>query len=335
MAGRDVHDMADPKRIPLLIDTSYLRGTSLHDPDFMRLLHFSRENLVHVFIPAIVWEEWRTQWVDGILKKISSARDAFESLNEGWKGFVIEGLAVPSIRMLNENEIHARSKDVLSSFSKEHRIEVVPIAKAHAERAWQRYFHCAQPFQRGQKREDRRKHIPDAWILEAAIDLVAQHPKLVALCRDGNLSDALRSVDITVYGNTDDILSIVDEMLLADAAEKETSSESEDSESVGIEEKGAPDQLGVMLANSAAQFRDLETKVLGYVGVYSPLSKEQLLALLSREGVAADAAENTAGRLVLAQLIRDTGNHYLPANKEACELAAATIEPDLIKMLES
>jgi hypothetical protein len=62
--------------------------------------------------------------------------------------------------------------------------------------------------------------------------------------------------------------------------------------------------------------------------------KHQLFDMLLQSGVSTDIARNVADRLVIAGLITDTGNHYLPRNKEAGELAAKSIEPELIKLLQ-
>jgi hypothetical protein len=90
----------------------------------------------------------------------------------------------------------------------------------------------------------------------------------------------------------------------------------------------------VSVKSGPPQFKDLDTKILGYVGYLETPSKDQLFNLLSRSGVSIEIARNAAERLAIAGLITDTGNHYLPGNKEATGLAAASIEPEIIKLLE-
>jgi hypothetical protein len=43
---------------------------------------------------------------------------------------------------------------------------------------------------------------------------------------------------------------------------------------------------------------------------------------------------NVTERLVIAGVIKDTGNHYLLANKEIGDLAATSVEAEIINLLE-
>jgi hypothetical protein len=52
-------------------------------------------------------------------------------------------------------------------------------------------------------------------------------------------------------------------------------------------------------------------------------------------GVSLENARNAAERLALGNAIRDTGNHYLPVDKKAGEIAAQLVEAEIIKLLES
>lgn len=95
----------------------------------------------------------------------------------------------------------------------------------------------------------------------------------------------------------------------------------------------AAQQLAELLASAQKPFENLDTKVLGYVGYLGGVSKTQLFTALSQSGVAIEVAKNVAERLTIAGLIRDTGNHYLPVDLAAAELAAAAVEPEIIELL--
>lgn len=95
----------------------------------------------------------------------------------------------------------------------------------------------------------------------------------------------------------------------------------------------AAQQLSERLANAQKPFENLDMKVLGYVGYLGSATKAQLFNVLSQSGVSVDVAKNVAERLTIAGLIRDTGNHYLPGDLTAAELAAAAVEPELIALL--
>lgn len=92
-------------------------------------------------------------------------------------------------------------------------------------------------------------------------------------------------------------------------------------------------QLAKLLAEAQKPFENLDRKVLGYIAYLGGASKEQLFNLLSQSGMSAEVAKNVAERLMIAALIRDTGNHYLPNDLAAAELAAAAAEPEIIELL--
>ena len=73
--------------------------------------------------------------------------------------------------------------------------------------------------------------------------------------------------------------------------------------------------------------------MLGYIAYLGSATKEQLFNLLSQSGMSAEVAKNVAERLRIAALIRDTGNHYLPNDMAASELAASAVEPEIIELL--
>ena len=195
--------MSDEKKIThLLIDTSYLFkfGTGFEHPDFMNLLHCSAvEGTLKIYIPHIVWEERRTQLLDEAYSSRRKLRESFEALNkELATNIILKGLASPALSVWSESEIDTWSKEAMKNFAAANKIEIVSLAPDHADRAWNRYFNVQPPFNRDEKRENRRKDIPDSWIFEAAIDVAKKHSGLLALVPDGKLSNALKSSGIQV-----------------------------------------------------------------------------------------------------------------------------------------
>jgi hypothetical protein len=92
-------------------------------------------------------------------------------------------------------------------------------------------------------------------------------------------------------------------------------------------------RLATLLATAQKPFDQLDTKVLGFVAYLGGTSKERLFKTLADAGVNPDAAKNVAERLTLARVLRDTGNHYLPSDLVAAELAAAAVEADMVDLL--
>ena len=194
------------------------------------------------------------------------------------------------------------------------------------------------PYNAGQPREQRRKDIPDAWILEAAIDLARSHPNLVAICLDGKLSDALKAIPIVAFETASDFLELFEPSITEQPATTTPGSASLVVTSVGPTSKlgAAPqEQAAKLLEEAQALSRPLEIKIAGFVTYLAGPTKHQLLELLTRSGVSDEAVNNAIGRLVLTGTIRDTGNHYLPVDRAIGDLAAAAVEGDVIALLNS
>lgn len=324
------------KTLQVFLDTSYLRKGGFNDPDFRKLLEHSKKGELKVFVSHIAWEELRTQLLENATANVLKVQKEFDALKAILpSNFILSGLAAPALTLWNKIEIVARSHDAMTAFAKENKIEIVPLAPDHGPRTWERYFDIGVPFNPDEKRENRRKDIPDAWILEAAIDVNAKHPGLLALCLDGRLSDALKAASVRVFKETQGVLDEI-EAALAPQPMVEVQEAPGIVPPVDIAiEAGVDRALTATLTMVQEQFRGIDGKVLGYVAYLDSPTKDQLLQLLSRSGTAVDVARNVAERLAIAGLITDTGNHYLLANKEAGDLAAKSVEAEIIKLLEA
>lgn len=324
------------KTLYVFLDTSYLRAVGFSDPNFRKLLERSKKGELMVFVSHIAWEELRTQLLENASANVLKVQKEFDALKAILpSNFILRGLSGPALTLWNKAEIVARSHDAMAAFAKENKIEIVPLASDHGLRAWERYFDVGVPFNPDEKRENRRKDIPDAWILEAAIDVNAKHPGLLALCLDGRLSEALKAASVRVFKETQGVLDEI-EAALAPQPVVEVQEASEIVPPVEIAvEAGVDRALAAALSVVQEQFKDIDGKVLGYVAYLDSPTKDQLLQLLARSGTAVDVARNVAERLAIAGLITDTGNHYLLANKEAGDFAAKSVEPEIIKLLEA
>jgi hypothetical protein len=329
-------EATDKKTFYVFLDTSYLREVGFGNSDFRKLLEYSKANVLKIFVSHIAWEEWRTQYFDKAYAKVLKVDREFEALKVMLPGnFILEGLTPPTLTIWKKSEIDAKSREVMAAFAEENKIHVVALAPDHAERAWRRYFDVGVPFNPEQDREHRRKDIPDAWILEAAIDVKGRHSGLIALCSDGKLSDALMSAEIRVCKLTQEVLDEIESALLPQPVPKVEVPSDAAIATKRVDETRVDHKLEVVLSDAQAQFRDLDGKILGYIAYLDSPTKDQLFELLSRSGVSVESAKNVAQRLAISGVITDTGHHYLVANKEAGELAAVLVEAEIIELLES
>jgi hypothetical protein len=104
-------------------------------------------------------------------------------------------------------------------------------------------------------------------------------------------------------------------------------------ESTSVPSDRTDQKLTELLTQAQVTFADLDRKVLGYISYLGGVSKPELFDLLSQSGMSTEVARNVADRLTIAGLVRDTGNHYLPNDTPAAQLAAAATEPEIIALL--
>jgi predicted nucleic acid-binding protein len=331
----------------VLMDTSYLRAMGFNHPDLRKLLEHSKAGNLRLYVPHIAWEERRTQEVDEALQRAAELRTAFTNFERATDKFRLSGLPVRALQIPNDSEFHALSTAHYKAFADEHRIEILPIHESHAERAWSRYFDVLPPFDRGEKRENRRKDIPDAWIYEAAIDVFGTHQALIVLCDDKKLGTALKALKIAVYTDAAAVISAVEGPQATQAASLTPSSatapisttEGAAAPSSGplaliSQEQGTdrPRQpLDEALVRVSAEFAKIESLVIGFVGYLKTPTKDQLFELLKKLEIDDTVAKNAAERMATAKIIVDTGSHYIPGDINLCELAARSVESDIIK----
>lgn len=322
--------------IPIFLDTSAIRAAGFHDPDWQKLLNYSKSSEVRLFISHIVWQELRTQFLQTALSDVMTLRRQFNDVRRRHSShLILQGLRPPVIDLWDESEIQARSHMAMAEYARDNRITIVPIGADHADRAWDRYFEVNPPFNpEVTDRDIRRKDIPDSWILEAAIDVQRDHPGLLAVCKDGNLAGALeRVLAIRVFGTVAKVIEHLDSAMQPVRTTKTV--KTRDSAYVPPVEASvqADGALAAVFTEAESQFRDVATKVIGLVSYLGSPTKDQLYALLERSGIPLAIGKNVAERLALTETIQDTGHHYIPGNKQAGAQATAAVEPEIIRLV--
>jgi hypothetical protein len=318
-------------RPKFFLDTSFLRGVSWNNSDFRIFLEHSKKKKIVIFIPKIAWEERRAQFVDDVLSQKRRLEDRFSRINGVWSGsIIVQNLNPPALVVPSDDEIRASSIRELDEFAKIHKLQILPIGDDHRDRVWDRYFDRLGMFDE-EKSESRRNNIPDAWILEAAIDISKKQSNVVCMCRDNGLSTALKSEGFQVIEKTEDALNIVAENLGNSGQVKPVSGTKK---SASKSEEGVAHELSRTLVDADSDFRQLDLKILGFVGYLDGVSKQQIEELLIIDGAASEAVRNAAERLAIMGLIKDTGNNYLPQDQEICAQAAAEFEDAIIQLLE-
>lgn len=317
-----------PKAV--IIDTCFLRANSHKHPEMEKLWEKSRSKTVEIFIPHIALEEWRTQKVDELMDAVLSAKSAIQKV---WRSNIIaEELDNPNNFDFypTKEMIVIKSKERMARFLRDNNIQEIEISESHMRNAWQRYFDCRLPFNPNQPRDARRKDIPDAWILEAAIEKNTSYEVHCLLSEEADLRlmEAFEAEGLRTHKGLKELLRVLEPSPVI-AAIVDTPPTT-DVTPIQL----TPD-IKSILRNIVESDQILQARILGYVNWFAPVPKTDLATLLQRHGHASQAVSNAAERLALGELIKDSGNHYLPANRAVCEEAANSVMPEILEILDS
>lgn len=290
----------------VVFDTSLLRQTPFRQANFERLLRRVQQGVLKLYIPYIALEERRTQLLDEHVGLAQQLRSTFDKLKRGQLAMLIEGLPEPDLLLPTNEEVDKNSCVVLGKYLTDNKVEVLPITIDHANNAWERYFGVKLPFNPGEVREKRRKDIPDSWILEAALEVLAKPGRHCVLVRDDKLEAALVDAGFELY---DDAETLDAEIERANAVIP-IRAPLPQAAPVPLDQLRSPD------------FRYVDIIVLGMNEVLRSPGKERLFAELERLGVNRVIAEHEATTLVLSGLLTDTGSHLIPTNRALARQAA-------------
>lgn len=343
----------EDKKIIVYVDTSYLnRIPTTQIPEWQKLLLHAKnckDNLdtkprLEIHISHIVAEEYRTQSRDELQASIEETYSNINNLTKTWNGNPIgKKIQPPNLAEIfpSHDKIEDESHKIIEEL-KENGAIVIDIEPGHGKIVWENYFAWQPPFDGvsykdrndEKRREKRRTHIPDAWIYIAALDTQNEKVRLLCLCKDKNLANALKAQNLEVFSDAAEILKLLDTTPknptpITPAAPAIT--ESSYVTATGIQPVSEVDTSLAKIENDDKQLR---IRILGYVQWFAPISKSDLSNLLINKGHAIQIINNTAERLALNGLITDTGNNYIPANKAVCNQAANLIMNEILEILD-
>lgn len=290
----------------IVFDTSLLRRTPFRQAGFERLLGRVQQGFLKLYIPYIALEERRTQLLEDYVQVVGKLQSAFGDLQRTQMAMLLEGLPEPGLVLPTKDEVDQNSCLVLGNYLDSNKVEVLPITFGHAGSAWKRYFGVKPPFNPSEIRENRRKDIPDSWILEAALEIRAKPGRHGVLIKDGKLENALAEAGFELW---DDVERLDAEIEKATAV-------------VPIRPPASHSASIPLNQLRGSAFKDVDVIVLGMIeGLGSP-GKEKLFSELERIGVNRAIAEHEAKTLVLAGVLMETTSHLIPTNRALARQAA-------------
>lgn len=290
----------------IVFDTCLLRVTPFGGPLFQRMIRRVQEGVAKVYVPYITLEERRTQLVDDHLALAAEMQTRLDNMKSRQLGLIIQGLPTPELFLPTREEVDRNSYLVLGNYLKENKIEVLPYTLDHADRVWERYFGNKPPFNPAEKRANRRKDIPDAWILEATLDIAQKPGRHCVLTKDGKLEAVMKDEGFEVWTDPDKLDEEIERCTAA----------------VPLRPRAEPAGALQLDKLRGAEFDNVALLVLGINEVLGTPGKMALFDHLEKGGIRRAVAEHEARGLVLAEVLDDTGNHLIPRNKAQAEQAA-------------
>jgi len=303
----------------VVIDSSVLRSTHLQHPEFFRLLRRSQMGALKIYIPHIVLEEERTNLLHSLQDAVKATVDSYDKVRRGPYAMLLAGLPEPNLTLWDMQDVERNSREVFDRYLADNKIEKLDIAPEHGPAAWERYFSVAPPFARSESRMNRRKDIPDSWILVAALGLKAKPGRHCALVADNKLKDALANEGFEIFTDVDSLDRVVEE-----------------STALASSKLDIPERAAVTLEQlRAPAFDNLAVVILGMIEALDTPAKEDLFAQLERAGVNRELAEHEARTLVLSGRLQDTGTRFIPKDRDLARQAmeSQAVVDTLMKIL--
>jgi hypothetical protein len=310
----------------IFMDTSFMRGTSHKDTDYLSILNFCKTNDIDVYISEINKEEWRTQKVDEFDNNLKPLKNALEKLKEKQPHLLHEIFPTPTLIIPEQAEIDKKSISIIDNFLEQHNIKIAPIRSHHAEKTWKAYFQGDEPFKRIKARND----IPDAWVCQAAVDIKEENTNkknFFILCRKDNQEDKklTESLEGIGYKPKD----------YQEFARKIASQESKKEEAITVLSNNELDNTPASIANSS-DHNELHQRVLATVYLLSadaPVSEVNLIEFL-KEFYTPDKIIATADYLAAVQdVLKKIGDGYVPRDKHLCKEAYDNRLPEILRIM--
>lgn len=301
-------------------DTSLLRSTPFGHPHFVRLLHRVQQGVARLYVPLIALEERRTQLLDDFDQCIAAAASKLNELKRGQVGMILGSLPAVQLIVPTREEADRESIVVLKKYLDDHKVEVLPFTSEHGEKVWRRYFGTRPPFNPDEKRENRRKDIPDAWILEAVLGNLDKPGRHCVLTKDNRLQKTLEDAGAEVWNDIGGL----------DAAIEEATA-------VAPIRPAAPAAGAVPLDQlRGKEFEHLDRILLGLIETWGSPHKEVFFGQMEILGIRRQVVEAEARILELSGMLNDTGSHLIPTNRETAILASKDplVQALLLKALD-
>lgn len=292
----------------LILDTSILHAAHFGSSRFEKLLRRSRQGVAKIYIPEVVLEERRTQLLKDYNSHADGARGALLKMSESPVSMLLEGIPMPGpLDLPSREDVDGNSRAVFQKFLADNKVEILSFTGEHAVRALEAYLHGRPPFKPAEKRETERKHIPDSWIYEAALEVRARPGRHCVLVKDTRFQSALREAGFEVFDDIDALDQVIEEATAVVPIRE--AAPAVPAEDPAENAAAAPSALEKLRAEA---FKNFDVIVLGMNEALMNPNKEVLFTTLNGLGVARAKVEAMTVTLMALGVLREVGNRLLP-----------------------
>lgn len=183
--------------INLFIDTNILKAEPFYkNEEYESLKILIEKNIIKIYLPYIVENEYLTQLKDPYIKEI---KQIISHLNTLKRKHAIDtdkiNAYVEEMEKLRNSTLDNINKDFEENFCKKLSVEKLEIDKHHSLEVFKKYFDGLTPFKDIKSRQD----LPDGFIFEAILDKKASNTNTVVILKDGELLNACKNNDIFTF----------------------------------------------------------------------------------------------------------------------------------------
>jgi predicted nucleic acid-binding protein len=317
----------------VVFDTSVLTHAHFKTGQFEKLLRLVKRGVVKLYVPDVVLEERRTQLLFDYNRYADEVRALLVKMGRSPLSTLLEGLPLPAaVDLPSRDEVNRNSRAVFLQYLEDNHVEVLPFTLDHATRAMERYMHGLPPFKPAKDREPERKHIPDSWILEAALDLKMRPGRHCMLVKDGRFSMALKDVGGFEIFTEVDLLEaeVLASTAVVPIAGGEAAVEADDVLHA-IAHVGTDHAVTPLERLRTEAFKDFDIIVIGINEALGNPEKGSLFTQLERVGIDRSKAELMARMLELSGALIDTGSRLIPTDAKLANQLAT--EPQVQELL--
>lgn len=298
----------------VILDTSILNAAQFGSSRFDKLLRRSRQGVAKIYIPEVVLEERRTQLLNNYKSHADAARNALLKMSESPVSMLLEGIQMPGpLDLPSREDVDSNSHAVFRKYLVDNKVEILSFTGEHAARALESYLHGRPPFKPAEKREHERKHIPDSWIYEAALEIKVRPGRHCVLVKDTRFQWALKEAGFEIFEDVDSVDQVIED---ATAVVPIRGAGPTVAAEAPVENVAAApsESLSALEKLRADAFKNFDVIVLGMNEALRNPEKEVLFTTLDNLGVDRAKVEAMAAILMALGVLRAVGNRLLPTD---------------------